>query len=144
MKYRGLSLRIFWNIFSPTTLETDILKVNFFSPTKFYFWQFCARKWAKKTLNMLIKLVKIYKKLWKWRKNIYFPVCTSKYQIFAQNQLNFAPSHNSETVTFRNSVLKVLVLIIYWLCDLSGIWDKVYLSLLKAFSSKSLMVCNNL
>ena len=34
---------------------------------------------------------------------VIFPVCTYKSQNFAQSQLNFAPSHDGETVTFRNS-----------------------------------------
>ena len=33
-----------------------------------------------------------------------YPPCTYTPQSFAQIQLNFAPSHNGETVTFRNSV----------------------------------------
>ena len=49
-------------------------------------------------------------------------------------------------VFFLQPVLKVNVLIKCWLCDLSGIADKIYLSLLTKFSSKSqqLMVCTNL
>ena len=43
-------------------------------------------------------------------------------------------------------LLKVLVLIVFWLCDLSGILDIVYLSLLTVFKSKSQppMECTNL
>ena len=43
-------------------------------------------------------------------------------------------------------LLKVLVLIVCWLCDLSGILDEAYLSLWTAFSSKPQppMVCTNL
>ena len=32
-----------------------------------------------------------------------FPACTHKSQNFAQSQQNFAPLHDGETVTFRNS-----------------------------------------
>ena len=34
-----------------------------------------------------------------------FPACTYKSENFAHSQLNFAPSHDGETVTFRNSVM---------------------------------------
>ena len=35
---------------------------------------------------------------------MYFSVCTYKSKIISQSQLNRAPSHGSETETFRNSV----------------------------------------
>ena len=66
----------------------------------------CFKKWVKKK----------YKNIRNARKssvmiNIYFgwtvlnfPACTYKSQNVAQSQLNFAPSHYGETVTFRNSV----------------------------------------
>ena len=38
-----------------------------------------------------------------------FPAHTYKSQNLAQSQLNFAPSHDGETVTFRNSVLQLAV-----------------------------------
>ena len=49
-------------------------------------------------------------------------------------------------IFFLQPLLKVLVLIEYWLCGLSEILDKVYLSLLTKFRSKlqQLMVCSNL
>ena len=52
----------------------------------------------------------------------------------------------SVNIFFLQPLLKVQVLMECWLCDLSGILDKVYLSLLTKFSSKSqqLMVCTNL
>ena len=90
-----------WQVTRDTWQVTpDILKVDFFALSKFYFWQFCAIKWATKTLNMGKNLQIATKK----KKNMYFQVCTSKSQKFAQSQLNFAPPYDSETVTFRNSV----------------------------------------
>ena len=52
----------------------------------------------------------------------------------------------SVKIFFLPPLLKVLVLIVCWLCYLSGILDKVYLSLLTQFSSKSqpVRVCTNL
>ena len=49
-------------------------------------------------------------------------------------------------IFFLRQILKVLVLIACWLSDLSGILDKVYLSLLTNFCRKSqpLMVCTDL
>ena len=35
------------------------------------------------------------------------PACTYKSQNFAQSQRNFAPSHNVETMTFRNSAMAI-------------------------------------
>ena len=84
-------------------IATDILKVDFLAPSKFYFWQFCARKGATKTLNMLTKWVKIDNKLIKEKIKMYFPVCMYKSKNFVQSQLNFALSRHGQTVTFRNS-----------------------------------------
>ena len=39
------------------------------------------------------------------KKIIKFQACTYKSQNVAQSQLNFAPSHDGEIVTFRNSGL---------------------------------------
>ena len=49
-------------------------------------------------------------------------------------------------IFYLRPLLKVLVLIKCWMCDLRGILDKVYLSLLTKFciNSKHLMVCTNL
>ena len=38
-----------------------------------------------------------------------YPDCTYKSQYFSQSKRNFAPSHNSETVTFTNSGEKLLL-----------------------------------
>ena len=54
---------------------------------------------AKICLNMLIKWVKMEK----INKITNFPACTYKSQNVAQSQQNFAPLHDGETVTFRNS-----------------------------------------
>ena len=49
------------------------------------------------------------KKLRKVRKIKKIPVCKHKSPNFAQNQLNFAPSHDGETVTFRNSESDMII-----------------------------------
>ena len=62
------------------------------------------RKIGKKNLNVFVKSVKMDKKMRKIKQIINFTVCTYKSQNFAPSQLNFAPLHDGETVTFRNSV----------------------------------------
>ena len=54
-------------------------------------------------MNMIIKWVKMDKHVWEMNKLINIPVSTYKSQNFAQSRRNFAPSHDGETVTFRNS-----------------------------------------
>ena len=60
-------------------------------------------KIPKKSLNMAINWVKMDKKLRNISKIMNFPACTYKSQNVAQSQQKCAPSHNGETVTFRNS-----------------------------------------
>ena len=88
-------------IFSLTDIfsDTSLFLGQFFSSfcaVIFFLLKMCAGKWSTKTLNMIINWVKLDKKL-------KFPACTYKSQNFAQSQLNFAPSHDSEMVTFINS-----------------------------------------
>ena len=62
--------------------------------------------WRTKALNMRITWVKKGNKFRKIKQNYdLFSLCTYKSKHFAQSQLNFAPSHYSEMVTFRNSDL---------------------------------------
>ena len=61
-------------------------------------------KMAKKSLNMTINWVKMDKKFRNINKIMNFPACTYKSENVAQSQQKIAPSHDGETVTFRNSV----------------------------------------
>ena len=66
------------------------------------------RKMAKKALNMLITWVKMDTQVKQINKIMMFPASPYKSQNVAQSKRKFAPSHNGETVTFRNSGLGVL------------------------------------
>ena len=59
----------------------------------------------EKNINMRTKWVKRAKQLMKMKRIMNFLVYTYISKKFGQSQLNVAPSHDGETVTFRNSVL---------------------------------------
>ena len=82
----------------------DILKVDFLAPSKPYFLIFWASKCERRKKSIKdIKGVKTCGKKCKNGKSIWFLVWVYTSQDFAQNQQNFAPPHNGETVIFRNS-----------------------------------------
>ena len=57
------------------------------------------------------KVSKNGQKVKKMNKIMNFPVCTQKSKNVAQSQQKFAPSHNGETVTFRNSAMNFFLFI---------------------------------
>ena len=61
------------------------------------------RKIGQKNSKHVHKVGKKEQKVLKNIRNHEFPASTYKYNFFAQSQLNFAPSHDGEKVTFRNS-----------------------------------------
>ena len=54
-------------------------------------------------LNFCWNLMKPRSQSGKWKKIMNFSVCTCRSKVLAHSQLNCAPLHDGETVTFRNS-----------------------------------------
>ena len=104
--------RKFINKFYCTHCTSDIIKVDFLWSQNFSFEIVCKKKCQSITKNHLlcvkdegeknVKEVKMHKLL----------VCTCNSQDFAQNQTNFARSHDNETVTFQNSTVHIFKKII--------------------------------
>ena len=62
---------------------------------------------GQKTSRHAHKVGKNGQKVKKMNKSMNFPACTHKSKKITQSQQNFAPSHDGETVTFRNSALRI-------------------------------------
>ena len=93
-------------------MTTEILKVFFLRGQNFSFEILRKKKCKNITKNHLI-CVKHGEKTAKEVKKHKFLACACKSQDFAQGQTNFARSHDRTTARFRNSVVQLLVGIIF-------------------------------
>ena len=83
------------------TAVADILKVDFLALSQLVFQNICAGKLAKKNSKLAYKVGKL-DKIFQNKRNNEFASLHFKIPNFVQSQLNVAPSHDCETVTFRN------------------------------------------
>ena len=86
------------------TFTRDLLKEVFFLRHHNFTYENFAQEYGQKKSKDAHKVGKNGQEVETNLENHEFPLCTYKSQNVAQSQLNFAPSHNGETVTFRNSV----------------------------------------